>query len=81
MNIRKKTILEICDENKLPISISTNVVEETNARNKIRATSELIAKALIATLGRYGSSTIIQDGQKNHPKAFGKYRTLLFTTV
>ena len=66
MKLRNKKNLEICDENLLPISISTNVVEELNTKNKMRATSALIAKALIATLGPYGSSTIIQDSQKNH---------------
>lgn len=66
MKLRDKTILDICDENKLPISICTNVVEEQNSKNKMRATSELIAKALIATLGPYGSSTIIQDREGKH---------------
>ena len=66
MKLRDKTVLNICDENKLPITISTNVVEERNTKNKMRATSELIAKALIATLGPYGSSTIIQDREGKH---------------
>jgi len=66
MKLRDKTILNICDENKLPITISTNVVEERNSKNKMRATSEMIAKALIATLGPYGSSTIIQDREGRH---------------
>lgn len=66
MKLREKTNLEICDNNELPIAISTNVVEEVNAKNKMRATSELIAKALIATLGPYGSSTIIQDREGKH---------------
>lgn len=66
MKLRDKTNLEICDENKLKISISTNVVEEENTKNKMRATSNLIAKALIATLGPYGSSTIIQDREGKH---------------
>ena len=60
MKLRDKTNLEICDENNLKLTISTNVVEENNTKNKMRATSDLIAKALIATLGPYGSSTIIQ---------------------
>lgn len=66
MKLRDKTNLSICDENKLKLSISTNVVEEENTKNKMRATSNLIAKALIATLGPYGSSTIIQDREGKH---------------
>ena len=66
MKLRNKTNLEICDENQLKISIATNVVEENNTKNKMRATSNLIAKALIATLGPYGSSTIIQDREGKH---------------
>lgn len=66
MKLREKTNLEICDENKLKLTISTNVVEEENAKNKMRATSNLIAKALYATLGPYGSSTIIQDREGKH---------------
>ena len=34
MKLREKTNLEICDNNELPIAISTNVVEEVNAKNK-----------------------------------------------
>ena len=56
MKLREKTNLQICDENKLKLAISTNVVEEENAKNKMRATSDLIAKALYATLGPYSRS-------------------------
>lgn len=66
MKLRDKTNKEICEENKLPFTILSNVVEETNAKNRMRATSNLIAKALIATLGPYGSSTIIQDREMRH---------------
>jgi len=66
MKLRDKNNLQICDDNHLPIAIVTNVVEERNAKNKMRATSDMIAKALIATLGPYGSSTIIQDQQRHH---------------
>lgn len=66
MKLREKTNMEICEENKLPFAIMTNVVEESNSKNKMRATSDLIAKALYATLGPYGSSTIIQDRMQKH---------------
>jgi len=66
MRLRSKTNQEIFDENKLPYNIISNVVEEENTRNKIRATCEIIAKFLAATLGPYGSSTIIQNREGNH---------------
>ena len=66
MKLRDKTNIEICEENNLPYTVLTNVVEEKNTKNKMRTTSELIAKALIATLGPYGSNTIIQDRSGNH---------------
>lgn len=66
MKLRNKTNTEICEENDLPYTMLTNVVEEKHSRDKMRATSELIAKALIATLGPYGSSTIIQDREGRH---------------
>lgn len=66
MKLRDKTTKEICDENKLPYTVLSNVVEEISAKNRMRATSNLIAKALIATLGPYGSSTIIQDREMRH---------------
>lgn len=66
MRLREKSNREICDENKLNFSLMTNVVEEENSRNKIRATSNIIAKSLAATLGPYGSSTIIQDREGKH---------------
>ena len=66
MKLREQTNKQICDENDLPFTIITNVVEERSAKNRMRATSNLIAKALIATLGPYGSSTIIQDRMGRH---------------
>lgn len=66
MKLRNKTNKEICEDNKLPYTILSNVVEEINAKNRMRATANLIAKALIATLGPYGSSTIIQDRDMRH---------------
>lgn len=66
MKLRAKTNQEICNENKLPYTVLTNVVEEEYSKNKMRATSNLIAKALSATLGPYGSSTIIQDREQRH---------------
>ena len=65
MKLREKTNIEICDENNLPFTILSNVVEETSTKDKMRATSNLIAKALTAT-GPYGTSTIIQDREGRH---------------
>lgn len=64
--IREKTNKEICDANDLPYVLLTNIVEEKSTKDTMRATSELIAKALTATLGPYGSSTIIQDREGRH---------------
>ena len=66
MKLREKSNLQICDENRLPFSLMTNVVEETNTKNKIRATMNIFAKALIGTLGPYGTTTIIQDREMRH---------------
>lgn len=66
MKLREKTNIGICEENSLPYTILTNIVEEKNSKNKMRATSELIAKALIATLGPYGTTTIIQSREGQH---------------
>ncbi len=66
MKIREKSNYDICKENDLPVVLATNVVEEKMTKNKIRATSELIAKTLAATLGPYGTSTIVQDPQRQH---------------
>lgn len=66
MKLRNISNIEICEDNKLPYTMLTNVVEEKNTKNKMRAVSNLIAKALIATLGPYGSSTIVQDREGNH---------------
>ena len=66
MKLREQSNISICNANNLPFAVMTNVVEEINTKNRMRATSQLIAKALIATLGPYGSSTIIQDRQGHH---------------
>lgn len=66
MKLREKSNLQICDENSLPFSLMTNVVEERNTKNKIRATMNIFAKALIGTLGPYGTTTVIQDREMRH---------------
>ena len=66
MKLREKSNLQICDENNLPFSLMTNVVEEKNTKNKIRATMNIFAKALIGTLGPYGTTTVIQDREMKH---------------
>lgn len=66
MKLRKMTNKEICKNNNLPYTILSNVVEEENAKNRRRATANLIAKTLIGTLGPYGSDTIIQDREGRH---------------
>ena len=64
--LREKTNLEICSENNIQYSFLTNFLEESDSRNKIRATLEIISKVLCGTLGPYGSTTIIQDAQGRH---------------
>ena len=66
MKLRDLTNKEICDENELPYTIISNIVEEKSAKDRMRATANLIAKALIGTLGPYGTSTIIQDRELRH---------------
>ena len=66
MRLREKTNLEICKENNIKSLILTNVVDEKISKNKIRATLEIIAKALTCTLGPDGATTILQDPQKKH---------------
>ena len=66
MKLREKSNIEICDENNLPFSLLTNVVEEANTKNKIRSTMNIFAKALIGTLGPYGTTTVIQDREMRH---------------
>jgi chaperonin GroEL len=67
MKIREKTNLDICNDNDLKLAILTNVVEEKTTKNQIRATMQLIAKALCGTLGPYGSTSILEDqGLKHH---------------
>ena len=66
MKLREKTNLEICNENNLKLTLLSNVAEETTTKNQIKATMQIIAKALCGTLGPYGSTTICQDGQMKH---------------
>lgn len=66
MKLRDINNIDICNSNELPYVMLTNVVEEKNTKGKMRAVSNMIAKALIATLGPYGSSTIIQDREGRH---------------
>ncbi len=64
--LREKTNMEICDDNSLKSVLLTNVVDENVSKNKIRATLQIIAKALASTLGPDGSTTILQDAAKQH---------------
>lgn len=66
MKLREKSIIDICDENNLPYTLLTNVVEEANTKAKIKATLEIMSKTLCGTLGPYGSTTIIQDRERKH---------------
>lgn len=65
MELRKKTNKQICEENNCK-PVLTNVVEEESAKNRIRAVLQQIAKFLCASLGPYGSTTIIQDRERRH---------------
>lgn len=66
MKLRDKTNIEICKENNIRYTFLTNVVEERNTKQKIRATLQIISKILVGTLGPYGSTTIIQDREMKH---------------
>jgi chaperonin GroEL len=66
MKLREKTTIQICEENNLPYTFLTNIVEESNAKAKVRATLEVISKTLCGTLGPYGSTTLIQDREGRH---------------
>ncbi len=66
MKLRKKTNIEIAEENNLNFSVLTNVVEEANTKAKIRTTLQIISKILCGTLGPYGTTTIIQDREMRH---------------
>lgn len=66
MKIREKTNLEICSENDLKVTLLSNVAEELTTKNQIKATMQIIAKALCGTLGPYGSTSICQDVQMKH---------------
>ena len=65
--LREKTVVEICKENNINGDIIlTNAVDEVVSKNKIRATMEILAKALSSTLGPDGSTTLIQDRDHLH---------------
>jgi chaperonin GroEL len=67
MKLRNKTNQYIClKENGLAVQYATNVSEEDIAKRKIRSVLEIIAKNLCASLGPYGSTTVIQDPEKKH---------------
>jgi chaperonin GroEL len=67
MKLREKTNEYIClKENGLRFQYATNVSEEAIAKKKIRSVLEIIAKDLCASLGPYGSTTVIQDPTKRH---------------
>jgi chaperonin GroEL len=66
MKLRKKTNIEISEENGLPFALLTNTVEEKTSKAKIRATMQVISKILCGTLGPYGSTTIVQDREMRH---------------
>ena len=64
--LREMTNLEICKENNINGVILTNIVDESISKNKIRATLQIIAKALSSTLGPDGATTILQDTERQH---------------
>ena len=64
--LREMTNLEICKENNIKGILLTNIVDESISKNKIRATLQIIAKALSSTLGPDGSTTILQDAERQH---------------
>lgn len=66
MKLRETSNYDICQENGLRFTYSTNVVEEQATIGKIRSVLKIIAKVLCGTLGPYGSTTIIQDAQSHH---------------
>jgi chaperonin GroEL len=66
MKLRKKTNIEICEENGLVHSFLTNTVEEKSSKAKIRATMQVVSKILCGTLGPYGSTTVVQDREMRH---------------
>jgi chaperonin GroEL len=66
MKLRKKTNLELIEENKIQVPFLTNTVEERTTKAKVRATMQIISKILCGTLGPYGSTTIIQDRELRH---------------
>jgi chaperonin GroEL len=66
MKLRKKTNIELSEQNGLHHTLLTNTVEERTSKNKIRATMQVISKILCGTLGPYGSTTIVQDREMRH---------------
>ncbi len=53
MKLRKKTNIEIGEQNGLPHTLLTNTVEERTSKAKIRATMQVVSKILCGTLGPY----------------------------
>jgi chaperonin GroEL len=66
MKLRKKTNIEICEENNLSYTFLANTIEESLTKSKIRATMQIISKTLCGTLGPYGSTTVVQDREMRH---------------
>jgi len=66
MKLREKTNIEIYEENNVPYSILTNIIEEESTKNKIRATLQILSKVLSGSLGPYGATTTIQDREMKH---------------
>jgi chaperonin GroEL len=66
MKLRKKTNIEICEENGLKYTFLANTVEESVTKSKIRAAMQIISKTLCGTLGPYGSTTVVQDREMRH---------------
>jgi len=66
MKLRKKTNIEICEENNLNYTFLANAIEESLTKSKIRAAMQIISKTLCRTLGPYGSTTIVQDREMRH---------------
>jgi chaperonin GroEL len=64
--LRDNTIIDICKEEGLQFSISTNVVDEKSMHSRVRSTLKILGKILSGTLGPYGSTTIIKDKATNH---------------
>lgn len=64
--MKRKSNLEIFRANGIKIPAMTNAVEERTTRGKIKSTLEIISNVISATLGPYGSTTIIQNREYNN---------------